>query len=484
MAAPATASTPPPPTSPSPSTPTIYHHSPLHPSPLLALLQPLLPTGLALYRRLQFPLRSGFDFVLATFPPTTTSLPAHFAVAYIDRGRRPEGQAWVLSSLERGRCWAADAAGNEDDWDAGADGAAYTGDAEGAWSGRECLRERGEGYQEEVQQLRALMRAVRLLPYPLAQDEEGYEEASRVMREARRRVGVRRGGEWVEGDDPALQGGGQGGGGGDGRRDFIMFGAVHGDVSRVIRRELGMVPKSGWGIDGVWAAWYRKWFFDVGEVARRVPVTEENRDEQDAGKGGKAESVAAQASAERQPAKPANLGTSGLPAGLYWSNMQEQDLTTVRSRTHIPRRERTLRLLPSICVRRLHSFVHARPPPALADGAAHSSHPVHGREPGEPSMAQTAPIAPDEPVAWAFLGVEASLASLHVEPEFRRLGLAKAVTAKLFSEYMEAFGTREGEQWAHSDVAEDNEASVRVQESLGGRKGHQGWWMSLDLRRV
>lgn len=101
-----------------------------------------------------------------------------------------------------------------------------------------------------------------------------------------------------------------------------------------------------------------------------------------------------------------------------------------------------------------------------------------------------------ELIAWAFLGVDGSLTSLHVESEHRGRGLAKAATKRLFKQLVEdpvavGFKPAEGleggprdEAWAHSDVTVDNLGSTGVAKGLGGREGWLVRWASVDLGRV
>ena len=439
--------------------PPIYHHSPLHPSPLPALLKSVLPAGLPLYRRLQFPLRSGFEFILATFPATTQSLPPTFAIAYCDRSRRPEGQCFILSSLEVGNGW--------QDNPRPFPGEIEIGNAEG--------ESRPGDYPLAVAQLRALLKTVFALPYPPSQDEPGYAERRAANIEARTTVVTAASATgWGEATDPVLaelvktRGVEKLTEADRKERNFILLGAVHEFVARVLHEELGLVLELGGarGVNETWANGYRGWLFDVDELARRVGVTQEAGHAPATSQQGRLASVE---EAEKMGASvPKNLGVAGLPAGLHWSSLSAKDLTTVRSRTHIPRREGTMRLIPSVCVRRLPGFVHP----------TSSLRPSH-------TPAEDAPIGPDDPIAWGFLGVDGSLSSLHVEPAFRGLGLAKAVAAKLFVEGISTVhGATSGERWAHSEVAEDNEPSLGVMRSLGGKKGREMWWMRADLGRL
>ena len=174
-------------------------------------------------------------------------------------------------------------------------------------------------------------------------------------------------------------------------------------------------------------------------------------------------------------------GKASLPAlpeglGLEWTtSFSTPDFELVRSRTSVPRRDRTLRLLPGL-----------------------------GLRSGEGRL-----------VSWAFLSPDGSLASLHVEPEFRGRGLGKKVAGGVMGMlggrvemdakgegegeggggegeggtgdgqgglYFE--GVREGEEWGHADVAVDNKDSRGVTRGLGGKEGWICYWVWIDLEGV
>lgn len=88
-----------------------YEH-PVDGHSVLPVLRPFLPHSLPLYRRLQFPYRTQSSYVLATFPPpdilaedAAGKVPQCFAVAFLDRSRRPETELWIfLSGQVPGRC--------------------------------------------------------------------------------------------------------------------------------------------------------------------------------------------------------------------------------------------------------------------------------------------------------------------------------------------------------------------------------------------
>lgn len=86
----------------------------------------------------------------------------------------------------------------------------------------------------------------------------------------------------------------------------------------------------------------------------------------------------------------------------------------------------------------------------------------------------------EEPVAWAFLGTDGTLATLHVEEEVRGLGLAGVVGREVMRRGIEEdMSLNDG--WMHSNAAEDNLASRRVMEKLGGRVGWMVCWCVLEV---
>ena len=147
--------------------------------------------------------------------------------------------------------------------------------------------------------------------------------------------------------------------------------------------------------------------------------------------------------------------------GLAWTTVREGEFGLVASRTEIPRSGRTMRLLGSVGLRRRRS----------TDGGT-------GEE------------EDGELVAWAFLGPDGSLTSLHVEPAWRGRGLGKLVTRRLFGllgrgEGESGFGdVGVGQEWCHSDVATDNQGSIGVARGLGGEEGWECFWGWVDLGEV
>lgn len=156
-------------------------------------------------------------------------------------------------------------------------------------------------------------------------------------------------------------------------------------------------------------------------------------------------------------------GDEILPPGLIWGNVREEDFDLVRSRTSIPRKNATLKILPSIAI-----FPDADDPGTTA------------------------------PIAWAFLGVDSSLSSLHVEPEYRGRGLAKKMAAKIWRGSLTSIRvlpanvestngkdiSQRIKNYGHADVAIDNVESNAVCRSLGGKASWIVYWLRIDLAAV
>jgi len=140
-----------------------------------------------------------------------------------------------------------------------------------------------------------------------------------------------------------------------------------------------------------------------------------------------------------------------LPEGLRWGDMTPGHLALVRSRTQIPRQDRTLAILPSLAIY----------PTSSSDAAS--------------SVA---------PIAWAFIGLDASLSTLHVEPEWRGKGLAKAITTKLFEDKLSKFWEDGLEQIAHGYVTVGNKASEGMMRSLGGTSHWVCYWSRVDVSKA
>nr|POF16775.1 hypothetical protein CFP56_72726 [Quercus suber] len=147
-----------------------------------------------------------------------------------------------------------------------------------------------------------------------------------------------------------------------------------------------------------------------------------------------------------------------LPAGLRWGEVRQEGLGLVRARTQIPRQERTLAVLPSVAI-----FTQT--------GEGGQGNDDDGDDEGRM-------------VGWAFVGLDGSLTTLHVEAEYRNKGLAKALTSKLFREKMGGFWEQGVEHWAHGIVIVGNVASTKMCRSLGGEILFDCYWLRVDLDRV
>lgn len=82
-------------------------------------------------------------------------------------------------------------------------------------------------------------------------------------------------------------------------------------------------------------------------------------------------------------------------------------------------------------------------------------------------------LADGSAVAWAFLGYEGALNSLHVEEPYRGKGLAKTVACKIMQDHVGDFGD---DGWGAADVYEGNMQSQGVCKSIGGVEKWQTSW--------
>ncbi|KAF2969501.1 hypothetical protein GQX73_g4076 [Xylaria multiplex] len=121
-----------------------------------------------------------------------------------------------------------------------------------------------------------------------------------------------------------------------------------------------------------------------------------------------------------------------------WRAVRREDIPFMLSRSKIDRKERTVKLLPSTAL-------------YLDDGT---------------------------PVAWAFLGPDSSLSSLHCEESYRGRGIAKAVAVKVLKDHLRDYSD---EPYGWADVALDNIQSQGVCKSLHGQVGWQISWSRLNL---
>ena len=186
-----------------------------------------------------------------------------------------------------------------------------------------------------------------------------------------------------------------------------------------------------------------------------------------------------------------------LPEGYHFGPMSDNDdyLNLVLSRTVIPRTVHTLRQLGSIGV-----FFDGETYPTLADVEADARDPdssvsdtrtAREVELGANTVDALSVASKLErmnrlPVAWGFLGKDASLTSLHVEPRHRGKNLAGAVTRKLFAMQEHVFGSEAvvNTRLGHADVFESNMSSRRVMEKLGGESMWVVAWAEIEVGRI
>lgn len=218
-----------------------------------------------------------------------------------------------------------------------------------------------------------------------------------------------------------------------------------------------------------------------------------------------------QAAAHAQPA----------PEGLMWDRVRPGDYNLVIGRTHIPRTPRTLALMPGVALRL-----------ASLHGGAQAND--HARQWTAESVATTDIHTPGRPIGWAFLSPDASLATLHVEQDYRGRGLGTVLAQRAIgllgpaaaagAQTNEANGNsddqpngsvhppyceqhnatddineptalsdlnaafplhRTPEQaWIHVDIARDNAASQAVVRRLGAREAWEAFWVVVSLSKA
>ncbi|KAJ5460074.1 uncharacterized protein N7458_001626 [Penicillium daleae] len=174
-----------------------------------------------------------------------------------------------------------------------------------------------------------------------------------------------------------------------------------------------------------------------------------------------------------------------LPAGYRFNDrcgrvgVLPSQLDLVQSRTHIPRPRRQLETLPSVAI------YSDTQPSSDVDVTPEDPGSVPVKEAGEDEM----------PIAWAFLGVDGAVATLHVEPEHRGRGLALSLSKEVMRRGMAAegvFGAKKlgivdeetrafVEDWVHAEVAGYNKASNRVMEKIGGTILTTVLWTVIEL---
>ncbi|CAK7263722.1 hypothetical protein SEPCBS57363_000714 [Sporothrix epigloea] len=145
-------------------------------------------------------------------------------------------------------------------------------------------------------------------------------------------------------------------------------------------------------------------------------------------------------------------GLTGHPA-LLWDRVRtHDDAALVISRTAIPRTKETLLSVPSV---------------ALREKSA---------SPGEQGALQ----------AWAFVGLDGSLWTLHTEPAYRGQGLAKTLAARMFRQYGSIFDAtmddpEHKDSWCAADVSANNRQSQGVCKRLGAKRAWSTSWIVVTF---
>lgn len=90
-------------------------------------------------------------------------------------------------------------------------------------------------------------------------------------------------------------------------------------------------------------------------------------------------------------------------------------------------------------------------------------------------------------VAWGYLGIDGSLATLYVLPEYRGKGLATQVAVELLTRFEDGgfsdLGYAGKSGFVHSDVKVGNVESESVMKSIGGTKEWTSAYLHLDSDR-
>ncbi|KAH8173003.1 hypothetical protein LIA77_07258 [Sarocladium implicatum] len=157
--------------------------------------------------------------------------------------------------------------------------------------------------------------------------------------------------------------------------------------------------------------------------------------------------------------------SEGLPDGLIWSTIQPSDHADVMAVNKIVRSAATIAHLPSAAIRK-----------------------VVPKDDGSPGKA----------VAFGFASGDGSLRTLHVDPEYRRMGLAKAVVRRLLSTgvfapprsgpfspdedvYKEM---EEPHPLAFTSVEKSNVASIKTFEGVKAVWSWDVYWIWVDLDKA
>lgn len=156
---------------------------------------------------------------------------------------------------------------------------------------------------------------------------------------------------------------------------------------------------------------------------------------------------------------------SGLPPGFRWELIKQSDYAEVMAQNQLIRSTSTLDRLKGVAIRQ--------------DNA--------------PSVEGRSRLA-----AFGFAGEDGSVRTLHVDPDFRRMGLAKAVVQRIISlgfcspprngPFAASGKFQEKHEGSHPlafcGVLESNEGSIRTFKAIGGTWAWDVFWLWLDLHEA
>lgn len=172
-------------------------------------------------------------------------------------------------------------------------------------------------------------------------------------------------------------------------------------------------------------------------------------------------------------------GEVPLPKGYRYCDRRGRlgvlasQLGLVQSRTYIPRSKEQLSSIPSVVI-------------------YHDSREEENTHGGSDSTYAACEEKDEMPIAWAFLGLDDALATLHVEPGHRGKGLASCLSMETMRRGMHPDGMFGGKgedemvrkqlrEWVHADVAQYNLASRRVMEKVGGEVASTVMWTVIEV---
>lgn len=72
---------------------------------------------------------------------------------------------------------------------------------------------------------------------------------------------------------------------------------------------------------------------------------------------------------------------------------------------------------------------------------------------------------------------------MYTDPAFRRRAFGRKVVSKCILDNKTAYGNPT-DDWAHTDIASDNEGSVRLFQSLGATHSWESYWLRIDMAKV